>query len=132
MAGNNADEIILNPKEIARNYLRSWFVLDLISSLPLDYVITLLYPDPNSATHILHAGKSMSLHLLHCLRFQHYSNVIVAAAAPGVMAINESLGVTRTWRRHAAIIIYDLHKTRKNASVDVINTCILIVAYCKP
>jgi hyperpolarization activated cyclic nucleotide-gated potassium channel 2 len=59
MAGNNADEIILDPKDIARNYLRSWFLLDLISSLPLDYAITLLYPDTNSVNHILHAGQSV-------------------------------------------------------------------------
>jgi hyperpolarization activated cyclic nucleotide-gated potassium channel 2 len=67
MAGNNADEIILNPKEIARNYLRSWFVLDLISSLPLDYVITLLYPDTPSVNHILHAGRSCQS-LRDCVR----------------------------------------------------------------
>jgi hyperpolarization activated cyclic nucleotide-gated potassium channel 2 len=59
MAGNNADEIILNPKDIARSYLRSWFLLDLISSLPLDYVITLLYSDTTSVYHILHAGNPM-------------------------------------------------------------------------
>ncbi|VDP67910.1 unnamed protein product, partial [Schistosoma curassoni] len=33
-----ADEIILNPREIARHYLKSWFVLDFISSIPMDYL----------------------------------------------------------------------------------------------
>jgi len=58
MAENQADEIILDPNQIARHYLRSWFVLDLISSLPLDYTITLLLPDAGSFTHLLHAGLS--------------------------------------------------------------------------
>jgi len=57
MAENKADEIILDPKQIARHYLRSWFVLDLISSLPLDYTITLLIPDAGSFSHLLHAGQ---------------------------------------------------------------------------
>jgi len=58
MAENKADEIILDPKRIAHQYLRSWFVLDLISSLPLDYAITLLMPDAGSFSHLLHAGQS--------------------------------------------------------------------------
>ena len=58
MAENKADEIILDPKQIAHHYLRSWFVLDLISSLPLDYTITLLIPDAGSFSHLLHAGLS--------------------------------------------------------------------------
>lgn len=35
---DNSEQVILEPKLIARNYLRSWFFLDLISSLPLDYI----------------------------------------------------------------------------------------------
>lgn len=34
-----ADDIILEPRLIAREYLRKWFTLDIISSLPLDYVL---------------------------------------------------------------------------------------------
>jgi len=60
MAENQADEIILDPHQIARHYLRSWFLLDLISSLPLDYTITLLLPDAGSFTHLLHAGSSQT------------------------------------------------------------------------
>lgn len=35
---DNSEQVILEPKLIARNYFRSWFFLDLISSLPLDYL----------------------------------------------------------------------------------------------
>ena len=34
---NNQDEVILDKKIITRKYLRGWFVIDLLSSLPFDY-----------------------------------------------------------------------------------------------
>ena len=34
-----ADDIVLEPKLIAHEYLRKWFILDFVSSLPLDYVL---------------------------------------------------------------------------------------------
>ena len=34
---NNQDEVILDKKVITRKYLRGWFVIDLLSSLPFDY-----------------------------------------------------------------------------------------------
>jgi len=55
IADNFADEIILEPRQIAKHYLKSWFLLDLISSIPLDYIILLFSPDAN-LTHLLHAG----------------------------------------------------------------------------
>lgn len=38
MQQDNAEQVILDPKLIARNYLKTWFFLDLISSIPLDYI----------------------------------------------------------------------------------------------
>ena len=38
MQADNSEQVILDPKLIARNYLRTWFFLDLISSVPLDYI----------------------------------------------------------------------------------------------
>lgn len=58
IADNFADEIILDPKEIAKHYLKSWFILDLISSLPLDYVITMLSPEA-SVPQLVHAGEKI-------------------------------------------------------------------------
>ncbi|VUZ56554.1 unnamed protein product, partial [Hymenolepis diminuta] len=34
-----ADDIVLEPKLIAREYLRKWFTLDIVSCLPLDYIL---------------------------------------------------------------------------------------------
>jgi len=55
IADNFADEIILEPRQIAKHYLKSWFLLDLISSIPLDYIILLFSPDAN-LTQLIHAG----------------------------------------------------------------------------
>jgi hypothetical protein len=38
MQADNSEQVILDPKQIARNYMRTWFFLDLISSVPLDYI----------------------------------------------------------------------------------------------
>lgn len=38
MQQDNAEQVILDPKLIAKHYLRTWFFLDLISSIPLDYI----------------------------------------------------------------------------------------------
>lgn len=38
MQQDNAEQVILDPKLIARHYLKTWFFLDLISSIPLDYI----------------------------------------------------------------------------------------------
>jgi len=56
IADNYADEVILEPKKIAIRYIKTWFFLDLISSLPLDYIILLFSPEAN-VTQLLHAGQ---------------------------------------------------------------------------
>ena len=38
MQQDNIEQVILDPKVIAKNYLKTWFFLDLISSIPLDYI----------------------------------------------------------------------------------------------
>ena len=38
MQADNSEQVILDPKMIARDYLRTWFFLDLLSSIPLDYI----------------------------------------------------------------------------------------------
>jgi hyperpolarization activated cyclic nucleotide-gated potassium channel 2 len=38
MQQDNAEQVILDPKLIAKHYLKTWFLLDLISSIPLDYI----------------------------------------------------------------------------------------------
>lgn len=54
MQQDNAEQVILDPKLIAKHYLKTWFFLDLISSIPLDYIFLIfnqvtIYP---RATHL--------------------------------------------------------------------------------
>ncbi|XP_048845439.1 potassium/sodium hyperpolarization-activated cyclic nucleotide-gated channel 1-like [Brienomyrus brachyistius] len=37
-----SSEIILDPKVIKRNYLKSWFVVDFLSSIPVDYIFLIV------------------------------------------------------------------------------------------
>jgi hypothetical protein len=39
MLKDNAEQVILDPVLIAKHYLKTWFALDLISSIPLDYIV---------------------------------------------------------------------------------------------
>ncbi|KAF5406298.1 Hyperpolarization-activated cyclic nucleotide-modulated cation channel splice variant ABs-II [Paragonimus heterotremus] len=55
-----ADEIILNPKEITRHYLKSWFVLDFISSIPMDYIYLIFY-NKDHYNQILSAGRTLRI-----------------------------------------------------------------------
>lgn len=38
----DSSEIILDPKIIKMNYLKSWFVVDFISSIPVDYIFLIV------------------------------------------------------------------------------------------
>lgn len=38
----DSSEIILDPKVIKMNYLKSWFVVDFISSIPVDYIFLIV------------------------------------------------------------------------------------------
>ncbi|TGZ62996.1 hypothetical protein CRM22_007150 [Opisthorchis felineus] len=55
-----ADEIILNPKEIARHYLKSWFMLDFISSIPMDYIY-LIFDNKDHYNQFLSAGRTLRI-----------------------------------------------------------------------
>ena len=38
MQQDNTEQVIIDPKLIAHHYIRTWFFLDLLSSIPLDYI----------------------------------------------------------------------------------------------
>lgn len=58
-----ADDIVLEPKLIAREYLRKWFTLDIVSCLPLDYILLAF---DNGTEQIAQAGV-LSISLYHYL-----------------------------------------------------------------
>lgn len=55
-----ADEIILDPKLIAKHYVKSWFFLDLISSISMDYIF-LMWDSEGNFSQLFHAGKQEEL-----------------------------------------------------------------------
>ena len=52
MQSDNSEQVILDPKLIARDYLRTWFFLDLISSVPLDYVFLIFNSLPGESVDV--------------------------------------------------------------------------------
>ncbi|XP_037031738.1 potassium voltage-gated channel subfamily H member 8 isoform X6 [Bradysia coprophila] len=62
MQQDNAEQVILDPKLIAQNYLKTWFFLDLISSIPLDYIFLIFNnKDFSDSFQILHAGRALRI-----------------------------------------------------------------------
>nr|AZL49143.1 hyperpolarization activated cyclic nucleotide gated cation channel isoform 11 [Panulirus interruptus] len=66
MQQDNSEQVILDPKLIARHYLKTWFLLDLISSVPLDYIFLIFnkYRDKedfNESFQILQAGRALRI-----------------------------------------------------------------------
>ncbi|XP_063993726.1 potassium/sodium hyperpolarization-activated cyclic nucleotide-gated channel 3 isoform X3 [Diachasmimorpha longicaudata] len=63
MQQDNAEQVILDPKLIAKHYLRTWFFLDLISSIPLDYIFLIFnqFQDFSESFQLLHAGRALRI-----------------------------------------------------------------------
>ncbi|XP_071548495.1 potassium/sodium hyperpolarization-activated cyclic nucleotide-gated channel 3 isoform X19 [Panulirus ornatus] len=61
MQQDNSEQVILDPKLIARHYLKTWFLLDLISSVPLDYIFLIFNKDFNESFQILQAGRALRI-----------------------------------------------------------------------
>ncbi|CAG7718991.1 unnamed protein product, partial [Allacma fusca] len=68
MLKDNAEQVILDPVLIAKHYLKSWFALDLISSIPLDYIVLIVcyleYCDFSDNVHsfqFIHAGRALKI-----------------------------------------------------------------------
>ena len=55
-----ADEIVLDPTLIAKHYIKSWFFLDLISSIPMDYIF-LMWDAEADFSQLFHAGNQEML-----------------------------------------------------------------------
>ncbi|XP_074036758.1 potassium/sodium hyperpolarization-activated cyclic nucleotide-gated channel 2 isoform X7 [Leptinotarsa decemlineata] len=74
MQQDNAEQVILDPKLIAKHYLRTWFFLDLISSIPLDYIFLIFNQFLNMASVFMRIFNLICMMLLighwsGCLQF---------------------------------------------------------------
>lgn len=74
------EQVILDPKLIARTYIKSWFFLDLISSIPLDYIFLIFNQDYSDNFQILHAGRALRIlrfaKMLSLLRLLRLSRLV--------------------------------------------------------
>ena len=74
------EQVILDPKLIRVHYMRSWFFLDLISSIPLDYIFLIFNQDYSDNFQILHAGRALRIlrfaKLLSLLRLLRLSRLV--------------------------------------------------------
>ena len=55
-------EVILDPRKICFAYLKTWFIIDFLSSVPVDYIFMfIIFMDGQPMHHnasLLHAGKA--------------------------------------------------------------------------
>jgi hyperpolarization activated cyclic nucleotide-gated potassium channel 2 len=60
IASDSYDQVILEPKQIAQRYLRGWFCIDILSSIPFDY-FTLILSSQNKSLHgsLIRASRAL-------------------------------------------------------------------------
>ncbi|KAE8752001.1 hypothetical protein FOCC_FOCC001164, partial [Frankliniella occidentalis] len=114
MQQDNAEQVILDPKIIAKNYLKTWFFLDLISSIPLDYIFLIFNQfakwkgqssnsDFSESFQILHAGRALRIlrlaKLLSLVRLLRLSRLVRYVSQWEEVYILQNLQKKRSERR---------------------------------
>jgi len=95
IADNFADEIILEPRQIAVHYVKTWFLLDLVSSIPLDYIILLLELTPSRLS-LVTTSSCCTLHTSSC-------------SSRPTLTSRSSFTQVRSVPTCANLLIHDLH-----------------------
>jgi hypothetical protein len=75
------DEIILEPRLIAMHYIKTWFVIDLLSSLPVDYLFLFIDTGDHTGSYtIARTGRAIKVlrlvKLLSLLRLLRLSRLV--------------------------------------------------------
>ncbi|XP_046753006.1 potassium/sodium hyperpolarization-activated cyclic nucleotide-gated channel 2 isoform X6 [Diprion similis] len=105
MQQDNAEQVILDPKLIAKHYLRTWFFLDLISSIPLDYIFLIFnqFQDFSESLQFLNAGRALRIlrlaKLLSLVRLLRLSRLVRYVSQWEEVYILQNLQKKRTERR---------------------------------
>ena len=87
MADKTCDEVNLDSCQIAIRYLKTWFLMDLISSLPLDYMILLFSPQA-TVRQLIRAGN----HRNRCC------NICSCLQRPQIFTIIQLIVIWPIWR----------------------------------
>ncbi|XP_035707444.1 potassium/sodium hyperpolarization-activated cyclic nucleotide-gated channel 1 isoform X2 [Folsomia candida] len=110
MLKDNAEQVILDPVLIAKHYLKTWFALDLISSIPLDYIVLIVcyleYCDFSDSVHsfqFIHAGRALKIlrmvKLLSLVRLLRLSRLVRYVSQWEEVYLRQSLHQKRTRER---------------------------------
>ncbi|CAG0880601.1 unnamed protein product [Darwinula stevensoni] len=103
MRQDNCEQVILEPRKIARHYLKTWFFLDLISSIPLDYIFLIVNQDFDENFQILHAGRALRIlrlcKLLSLVRLLRLSRLVRYVSQWEEVYLEKSLRKRLTNRR---------------------------------
>ncbi|XP_066152447.1 potassium/sodium hyperpolarization-activated cyclic nucleotide-gated channel 2 isoform X2 [Euwallacea fornicatus] len=105
MQQDNAEQVILDPRLIAQHYIRTWFFLDLISSIPLDYIFLIInqFQDYVENFQFLHAGRALRIlrlaKLLSLVRLLRLSRLVRYVSQWEEVYILQNLQKKRTERR---------------------------------
>lgn len=79
MRNDFIDEIILEPKEIAKHYVKTWFFVDFLSSIPMDYIF-LLVRESGENYQLARTGRALKVlrlvKLLSLLRLLRLSRLV--------------------------------------------------------
>lgn len=72
------NHIVLQPKKIAIHYIKTWFFIDLLSSIPFDYIFLLI--EENETNKLAQTGRAFKvlrlIKLLALLRLLRFSRLI--------------------------------------------------------
>ncbi|XP_072038244.1 potassium/sodium hyperpolarization-activated cyclic nucleotide-gated channel 3-like [Amphiura filiformis] len=79
MDNQSSERVILTPKKIAIHYLKTWFVVDFVSSIPMDYIF-LMFDDNSRSSHIYEVSTALKflrfMKLLSLIRLLRLSRLL--------------------------------------------------------
>ena len=59
MDNQSSERVILAPQKIAKHYIRTWFVVDLVSSIPMDYLFLMFDDNTGNSSKIYEVSKAL-------------------------------------------------------------------------
>ena len=96
---------VLNHRRIARHYLRSWFIVDALSTLPVDLLVSIIDPGDTSSVSSLRLLRVLRLaRLLKMVRLLKINKLLSGADGLQVRAACPTGAVTdQAWLTRAAL-----------------------------
>ncbi|XP_056150853.1 LOW QUALITY PROTEIN: potassium voltage-gated channel subfamily H member 5-like [Lampris incognitus] len=113
-----AGEVISDAKLIRMNYMKTWFVIDLLSCLPYDIINAFEHVDEDHIT-----GTSPTSHLRDSSHFQRNTTRVEDSLLPGLSSLFSSLKVIRLLRLGRVARKLD-HYLEYGAAVLVLLVCV--------